>query len=95
MYLYEKLSERTGVKVYFVEDAPSPWQRGINENTNVILKQHLPKGIDLSEFSQVEPDAVAWELNTRSRKVSALNVLRNYFYLINLMPTNITVGLLY
>jgi transposase, IS30 family len=67
MSQHEKLSERTGVKVYFA-DPHSPWQRVINENTNGLLRQYLPKGIDLSVFSQDELDSVAWALNSRPRK---------------------------
>lgn len=67
MARHEQLSHNTGVSVYFA-DPHSPWQRGINENTNGLLREYLPKNADLSAFSQDELDAIAWRLNTRPRK---------------------------
>ncbi len=65
---HKKLSEKTGVGVFFA-DPHSPWQRGSNGNTIGLLRQYLPKGTDLSGFTQDDLNAIAWQMNNRPRKV--------------------------
>jgi len=64
---HKRLTANTGVDVYFAHPR-APWERGIMENTNGLLRQYLPKGTDLSTFSQAQLDDIAWTLNTRIRK---------------------------
>ena len=64
---HQRFSLDTDIKVYFC-DPQSPWQRGSNENTNGLLRQYFPKGMDLSNVHQNKLNAVARQLNERPRK---------------------------
>ena len=64
---HERLAQRLAIRIFFV-DPYSPWQRGTNENTNGLLRQYLPKGTDLSGYTQRELTVIAHYLNTRRRK---------------------------
>jgi IS30 family transposase len=67
MAAHKRFTLATDIKVYFC-DPYHPWQRGTNENTNGLLRQYFPKGIDLSAYSQAKLNAVARKLNERPRK---------------------------
>lgn len=64
---HERLEEQLSVAVYFAKPYAA-WQRGVNENTNGLLRQFYPKGTD---FLEVRPSDLARTqdlLNNRPRK---------------------------
>jgi IS30 family transposase len=67
MAKHKDFTVATDVRVYFCHPQ-SPWQRGSNENTNLLLRQYFPRGTDLSGYSQADLDKVALRLNQRPRK---------------------------
>jgi IS30 family transposase len=64
---HQRFTLATDIKVYFC-DPQQPWQRGSNENTNGLLRQYFPKGMDLSNVHQNRLNAVAKRLNERPRE---------------------------
>lgn len=46
----------------------SSWQRGCNENLNGLVRQYIPKGCDISKFTDDEIQQIEDKLNRRPRK---------------------------
>lgn len=79
MARHAELSQRLKMKVYFC-DPHSPWQRPSNENTNGLVRQYLPKGIDLSIYSYRDLEKIALSLNTRPRACLGFKTPEEVFY---------------
>lgn len=68
MALHKKLSKSLNIDIFFC-DAHSPWQRGSNENANGIIREFLPKGIDLSPFTDQDLRNIEYIMNNTPRKI--------------------------
>ena len=64
---HEKMTESLKCDVYFADPYCS-WQRGLNENTNGLLRQYWPKSTDFKKVSQSAVQDVIVNLNDRPRK---------------------------
>ncbi len=73
MGAHRAFTAATAIPVHFC-DPRSPWQRATNENTNGLLRQYLPKGMDLPLLTRVELDHIALSLNSGPRKVLAWRI---------------------
>lgn len=65
--LHKETSKALGINAYFSHPYSS-WERGLNENTNGLIRQYLPKKIDFRNVSDIEIQKIIRKLNTRPRK---------------------------
>ena len=64
---FSKLEAGLGLKVYFAHPH-APWERGTNENTNGLIREYFPKGMDFRNVSHSQVDKMAMSMNNRPRK---------------------------
>ena len=69
--LHQDIDREPECQGYFAHPYHS-WERGLNENTNGLLRQYFPKGFDLSQTTGERVDEVAMKLNNRPRKCLGL-----------------------
>lgn len=67
-HAYEEIERTTETQFYFATPHHS-WERGLNENTNGLIRQYLPKGKSMADITQHECNAIAKKLNRRPRKL--------------------------
>ena len=75
---HELVTEKLGAKFYFAQPYHS-WERGLNENTNGLVRQYFPKGSDFSKLDQQQVLAVEKKLNNRPRKTLGYKTPREEF----------------
>lgn len=64
---HEQIAAALGVSVYFARPYHS-WERGLNENTNGLLRQYWPKSTDFKKVTGKQIATVVTQLNQRPRK---------------------------
>ena len=76
--LHDKISKELDTEVYFAHPY-SPWERGLNENTNGLIRRFYPKGTDFSMISERELEKVQNLLNDRPRKTLGFKTPKEVF----------------
>lgn len=73
------ISQKLDAAFYFARPY-KPWQRGLNENTNGLVRQYLPKGTARAHVTDLDLRAIAKKLNHRPRKALNFNTPVEVFY---------------
>ena len=76
---HESVADALQIKVYFA-DPYSAWQRGLNENTNGLIRQYVPKGSDVRILTDVQIKHIMDRLNNRPRKSLGFLTPNEVFY---------------
>ncbi len=76
---HESIAETLRIRVYFA-DPYSSWQRGLNENTNGLIRQYVPKGSDVRTLTNEQVEHIMDRLNNRPRKSLGFLTPNEVFY---------------
>ena len=82
---HQYIAKALDTSVYFAHPYCS-WERGLNENTNGLLRQYFPKGTDLRCVTQSQVDAAVYALNHRPRKCLGYKTPHEVFFDLPIKP---------
>lgn len=79
---HEAIAEALDAKFYFAHPYSS-WERGLNENTNGLIRQYFPKHRDFTTITELEIQQAMDKLNNRPRKCLGMKTPNQVFFGIN------------
>jgi IS30 family transposase len=74
-----EIAQALSAKFYFAHPYSS-WERGLNENTNGLVRQYFPKKYDFTTISDAEVEQVMERLNNRPRKTLGFRTPNEVFF---------------
>ena len=80
--MHKAITKALDVEGYFAHPYHS-WERGLNENTNGLIRQYFPKQTDFSGVTDDEIEVVMNALNNRPRKCLGWKTPNQVFFDIN------------
>jgi IS30 family transposase len=76
---HQTLAKALHARVYFAHPFAS-WERGLNENTNGLIRQYFPKKHDFTRITQTQIEQVMDKLNNRPRKCLGFKTPNQVFF---------------
>lgn len=65
---HESIAKELQASIYFAHPYHS-WERGLNENSNGLLRQYFPKGMELNNLTDEQVQMAVDRINHRPRKI--------------------------
>jgi len=87
---HEQIAHELGIKVYFAHPYSS-WERGVNENTNGLIRQYFPKSRELTDVTREEVEQAMERLNHRPRKTLGFRTPYEVFFSTH-TPLTVALG---
>ena len=76
---HELIAAGLQARIYFAHPYAS-WERGLNENTNGLVRQYFPKKYDFARINDADVERVAELLNNRPRKTLGYRTPNEVFF---------------
>lgn len=87
---HEKMAAELKADIYFAHPYSS-WERGLNENSNGLLRQYFPKGMELTDLTEDQVQRAVERLNHRPRKVLGFRTPHEVFFGVEMRYTKPTL----
>jgi len=78
---HEEVAKELNIKFYFCNPYAS-WERGLNEHTNGLIREYIPKKSEFDKISRTEIINIQNRLNNRPRKVLGFKTPNEIFFKI-------------
>ena len=88
---HESMATQLKADIYFAHPYSS-WERGLNENSNGLIRQYFPKGMDLSDIAEEHVQWAVERLNHRPRKVLGYRTPHEVFFGVEINYTKQTLA---
>ena len=76
---HKTISKKLKTTFYFA-DSYASWQRGLNEYTNKLIRQYIPKGTDFENITDKQIKEIQYKINRRPREKLKFETPKNLFY---------------
>jgi IS30 family transposase len=84
---HQRVAKHLNTGFYFAKPYHA-WERGLNENTNGLVRQYFPKGSSFAKVSSEDVERVQDLLNSRPRKTLGFQSPNEVFFAVKSPPPN-------